>query len=72
MDEIKPLPEVFGTMDHLHDAVRVYCEMMKIFELDTKLIGLERRPSSGIMVKMLEEQKLNGQKLSCGFKKYNS
>ena len=58
MEEIKPLPPIFGTMDHLHESARVYCEMMKIFELNEKLIGLERRPSSGILVKLLEEQRL--------------
>ena len=57
MEEIKPLPPIFGTMDHLHNSVKVYCEMMKIFELDTKLLGVERRPASGTLVKMLVEQK---------------
>jgi len=45
-------------MDHLHNSVKVYCEMMKIFGLNTKLLGIERRPTSGILVKMLEEQRL--------------
>jgi len=57
MEEIKPLPEVFGTMDHLHNSVKVYCEMMEIFGLDLKLSGIRPGPTSGMMEQLLAQQR---------------
>ena len=58
LPKIKPLPEDFGTMDHIHEAARLYCDMMKIFEIDIKLMGINVGPTSGMMEKILAEQRL--------------
>ncbi len=58
MDEIKPLPEAFGSLDHLHEAARLYCEIVKTLGIDIKLMGINAGMNSGRMVKMLEEQRL--------------
>jgi len=58
MEEIKPLPEDFEEVyGHVHTAAKLHCDMMKLFAINLKLMGITTVPASGAMVKMLEEQR---------------
>ena len=59
MEEIKPLPEHFGSLDHIHESAKLWCEMMEIFGLDLKLSGIRPGPTSGMMEQLLAQKRGN-------------